>query len=98
MLLVTCVAMISLQRMPGHVRRIRPFQSAWKVSDERGRDPGIIGQRRRQQLVVEPDLAVGEQDGTLRTGEACPLAPLDLSSVGRNSMARLSLPPFQGIA
>ena len=52
---------LALQRMALHVRRVTLAQRRRKIALQRGRDPRIVGQRRREQLVVQPDLAVREQ-------------------------------------
>ena len=63
---------LALERMARHVRRVAVAQRLREIARQRGRDPRIVGQRRGQELVVEPDLAVGEQHGALGRGQ--PLA------------------------
>src|SRR5215470_19261658 len=58
--------------MPSEVVRVSLGEHRGEVAGKRGRDPRIVGKLRRNELVVEPDLRVGEQYGTLRCGE--PLA------------------------
>ena len=76
---------LALQRMARHVRGVGLAQRLREIARQRGPDPRVVGQRRRQQLVVEPDLRVREQHRALGAGEAEPLgAPRgDLLVVGK---------------
>jgi hypothetical protein len=61
---------LALERVTRHVRRVALAQRLRKIPLQRGHHPGIVGQWRGQQLVVEPDLAVGEQHRPLGSGES----------------------------
>src|SRR5689334_24777591 len=50
------------------MRGILLAQRARKVTRQRGADPGIVRERRRQQLLVQPDLRVRKQDCAFGTG------------------------------
>ena len=80
---------LALQRMARHVGRKAIVQRLREVALERGRDPRVVGQRRREQLVVEPNLAIGQQHRALGTGKPEPFgAPLGDRFVGRQKFDR----------
>ena len=84
---------LALERVARHVRRVALAQRLREIACQRGLDPRIIGQRRRQQLIVEPDLAVREHDGALGAGEPDTLgAPFGNLFVGRQKL-QLTIQP-----
>ena len=61
---------LPLQRVPLHQRGVVLGERRGEIALQRGRDPGIVRQVRRDELVLEPDLRVGEQHRALGPGEA----------------------------
>src|SRR5207302_2037053 len=65
-----------------------------KVARERRRYPWVVRQRRGEKLVVEPDLAIGEQHRPFGAGEADTLgATLGDLFVARQELQRAVEPP-----
>ena len=85
---------LALQRMTRHVRGVALAQCRGKVSRQRGFYPRIVGQPRSEQLVVEPDLAVRENDRNLGRRETrSARAALDDLVIRRQIFERAIEPP-----
>ena len=78
---------LALQRVARHVSRMALAQRFREVARERRRDPRVVGQRRGEKLVVQPDLAVREQHRPFGAGEADTLC----TSLGDLFVARQEL-------
>ena len=84
----------ALERMARHVGAELVLQQLREVAFERRCHPRVVGQRRPEQLVVEPDLAVGEQHRALRARQAEALAaPVGDLFVGRQEFELALEPP-----
>ena len=65
---------LALERVSRHISRITRAQCLGKVARQRRFDPRIVGQLGCEEFVVEPNLAVSEQNRALGVGQAAALS------------------------
>ncbi len=85
---------LPLEGVAREVHGVTLGERAREVALDRGGDPRVIGQRGGYELVEEPHLAVGEQDGVFGVRETLPLrAPFRDLVVRRQELERAIEPP-----